>query len=182
MTARKEAAVRTRSIPLVAVLGVLALVLAATPAAAVQVTDPDDVAGKLDLKTLVVRKADASAPLIAKITTYENWAATLLKDSGHNRICVLFDVDADGAAEYVGKISSSGGDLHMDITGQGSAFEPLPVKHPDGHTIKTVVPGGSPPNPDGTVQIAAKSVFHDTGTCSTACKDRAPNTGWLAVP
>lgn len=172
---------RTRSI-LVAVLGVLALVLAATPAAAAQVTDPDDVAGKLDLKTLVVRKADATAPLVVKVTTYETWAPKLLKDSGKNRVYVLFDVDADGTAEYVGEISSSGGDLHMDITGQGSAFEPLPVKHPNGHTLKTVVPGGSPPNPDGTVGIATRSVFHDTAACGTACKDRIPDAGWLSVP
>ena len=173
---------RTRSISLVAVLSALALVLAATPAVAAQVTDPNDVAGKLDLKTLVVRKADARAPLVAKITTYENWTASLLKDSGKNRVYVLFDVDADRMAEYVGEISCSGGDLHMDISGQGSTFEPLPVKHPNGHTLKVVLPGSSPPNPKGTVWIAARSVFHDAVACSTACRDRIPDAGWVSVP
>jgi hypothetical protein len=173
--------VRTRSIPVV-FLATLSLVLAAAPAAAVQVADPDDVAGKLDLETLVLRKASASAPLVAKVTTYENWAASLLKDSGQNRVYVLFDVDADGTAEYVGEISCSGGKLHMDITGRHSSFEPLPVKHPNGHTLKTVVPGGSSPNPKGTVHIAVRSVFYGAGPCSAGCRDRIPDAGWTSVP
>jgi hypothetical protein len=173
---------RSRSLTLVAVVAVTAFVLAAAPAVAATVTDPGDVAGKLDLKTLSARKADASAPLTIKIVTYEGWAKAVLKDSGDNRIYVLFDVDSDGTVEFKGEISTSGHKLHMDISGDGSSFEPLVVKHPNAHTIKVVVPGGSPPNPDGTVQVAAKSLFRDTGDCAAACKDRAPDSGWVAAP
>jgi hypothetical protein len=173
---------RARSRTLLAASIALALALTPLSASASQVTDPNDVAGKLDLKVLIGTKSSSNAPLVIKVRTYGSWAKHLLADSGDNRIKILFDVDGDGVAEYVGEISESGGKLHLDISGSGSSFEPLPVKHPNGRTIKTTVPGGSPPNPNGTVRIAARSVFKNSGSCSSACKDRVPNSGWLAVP
>jgi hypothetical protein len=168
-------------------LGTITLVAAllmglAAPAGAATTTDPNDVAGKLDLRTLTGTKASTSAPLHITIVTYGNWKARVLRASTHNRIFVLFNTDSDPPPEYVGTIVRSGGALHMDITGSGSSFEPLPVHHPDGHTITTVVPGSSPPNPDGNVRIATRSRFGDQSSCSTPCKDRAPNGGWLTVP
>jgi hypothetical protein len=162
---------------------VAGLVMAlATPAGATQIGDPNDVAGKLDLKTLIGTKAGASAPLHITIVTYGDWRKRLLRESAHNRIFVLFNTDSDTSPEFVGTISESGGALHMVITGSGSSFEPLPVHHPNGHTITTVVPGSSPPNPDGNVRIAARSRFRNQTTCSTVCKDRIPNGGWLTIP
>jgi hypothetical protein len=165
-----------------AALVVLAVALAALPATATTITDPDDVAGKLDLATVTGTKADDAAPLRIRITTYENWAARLLRDSGRNRVFVLFNVDADPKPEYRGEIVYTGGDLVMLISGQGSSFEPLPVRHPNGHTLRTTVPGDSPPNPEGRVRIAARSRFVDEGDCADRCRDRAPNGGWLVVP
>jgi len=173
---------RLRTQMLVASLATLAVLLAAAPAGATQASDPEDVSGKLDLKQITATKADATAPLHITIVTYENWKKKALSDSGHNRVFVLFNTDSDSKAEYVGEIYESGGNLVMVITGSGSAFEPLPVRHPNGHTLKTVVPGSSPPNPDGNVGVAAKSRYTDAGDCATACKDRAPNGGWLTVP
>jgi hypothetical protein len=167
---------------LVASITVLGLVWGAIPAAASQVTDPNDVSGKLDLKVLAGTKTAKRAPLFIKIQTYGNWAKSVLKDSGDNRVYVLFDVDGDGKTDYTGEISESGGKLHMDISGSGSSFEPLPVKHPNGHTLKTAVPGDSPPNPKGTVWLAVRSAFKDTGSCATTCKDRLPDSAWLEVP
>lgn len=157
----------------------LALVLLALPAGAAQVTDPDDVGGKLDLATVTARKADALAPLKIRITTYESWAARLLRASGRNRVVVLFNVDPDPKKEYRGVIEYVDGDLVMLISGQGSSFEPLPVRHPDGRTLRTVVPGESPPNPDTQVRIAVRSSFFDDGDCVEGCRDRAPNGGWV---
>ena len=160
----------------------LTLVLASLPARAAQVTDPNDVAGKLDIKVLIGTKASSNAPLVIKVRTYGSWAKSVLADSGDNRIQILFDVDGDGTVDYTGEISESGGKLHMDISGSGSSFEPLQVRHPNGYTIRTTVPGGSPPNPNGTVHIAAQSEFTNSGSCSTTCEDRAPDSGWLTVP
>lgn len=167
-----------RSVALVTMALVLAV---AGPAVATQLSDPDDVSGKLDVMTVAGRKADASAPLKIRIETYENWAAGLLRESRPNRVWVLFNTDADAEREYVGVITSSGGKLWLSITGEGSAFEPLRVRHPNGHTLKTTIPGDAPMNPEGTVRIAAKSRFSDDADCSEACRDRAPNGGWLAV-
>jgi hypothetical protein len=160
----------------------LTLALTALPARAAQVSDPNDVSGRLDLKVLIGTKAFSNAPLVIKVRTYGSWAKSLLADSGDNRIEILFDVDGDGTTDYTGEISESGGRLHMDISGSGSSFEPLPVRHPNGHTIKTTVPGGSQPNPDGTVYVAAMSEFTNADSCATTCEDRVPDSGWLTVP
>lgn len=166
-----------------AVLLAAILVTTLGPAAGgTSLTDPDDVAGKLDLATLSGTKSEDAAPLKIRITTHENWAARLLRDSGRNRVWVLFNVDTDPEPEYRGEIVYTGGDLVMLIEGEGSSFEPLPVRHPDGHTLRTTVPGGSPPNPEGRVRIAARSRFVDEADCASGCRDRAPNGGWLLVP
>lgn len=172
---------RGRALGTITIAAALVLGLSA-PAGASQIGDPNDVVGKLDLKTLTGTKASTSAPLHITIVTYGNWKARVLRASTHNRIFVLFNTNSDPAVEYVGTIVRSGGALHMDIEGSGSTFEPLPVQHPNGHTITTIVPGSSPPNPDGNVRIAARSRFRNQTSCSTVCRDRAPNSGWLTVP
>lgn len=173
--------VRSR-IALLSSVTLISLLALVAPAAATQVSDPNDVAGKLDIKTLTGTKADASAPLKITIVTYTNFAKDLLKESGNNRIYILFNTDSDPSAEFRGEIFESGGELHLDISGKHSSFEPLPVHHPNGHTLRTVIPGAAPMNPKGTVRIAVGSVFVNGSTCSTPCRDRAPNGGWLAVP
>jgi len=168
-----------RSVPILALVLALALAL---PVSAEQLTDPDDVHGKLDLSLVAGNKKDPDAPLRIRIETYENWAASLLTYKGGNRVWILFNVDSDTKFEYVGTITSVKGDLGLNIEGSGSAFETLPVKHPNGHTLKTRIPGDSPPNPEGTVRIAVKSRYKTkTGGCSEGCRDRAPNGGTLAV-
>lgn len=168
-----------RSRSALALVPLLALLLLAPTAVAATVADPDDVEGKLDLASVTARKADALAPLRIRITTYENWAARLLRESGRNRVVVLFNVDADPETEYRGVILRVGGDLVMLVRGGSSSFEPLPVRHPDGHTLRTVVPGGSPPNPEGPVRIAVRSRSFDEADCADGCLDRAPNGGWV---
>lgn len=168
-----------RSRPVLALVPLLTLLLIAPPAGAATVADPDDVGGKLDLATVTARKTDPLAPLWIRITTYESWAPRLLRESGPNRVVVLFNVDADPKKEFRGVILRIGGDLVMLVSGEGSSFEPLPVRHPNGHTLRTVVPGGSPPNPEGPVRIAARSRLFDEADCADGCLDRAPNGGWV---
>lgn len=158
--------------------------LSAAPAVASQTSDPDDVAGKLDLKEVVGRKGDSTAPLRIELQTYEGWKRDLLCACADNRLVILFDVDSDPGVDYVGRIhQGDDAKLYLYITGEGSSFEPLPVRHPEGDVVKTTIPGDSPPNPSGTVRIAARSTYYSaTGACDDGCRDRAPNGGWLAVP
>src|SRR3972149_3086747 len=134
-----------RSIPLLALVLAFALAL---PASAEQLTDPDDVHGKLDLSLVVGNKKNSDAPLRIKIETYENWAKSLLNRKHRNRVWVYFNVDKDKEFEYTGFIYSiRQGKLIMDFL----VLEELRVRHPDGHTLRVRVPGDSLSNPKGTV-------------------------------
>jgi hypothetical protein len=168
---------RTRSRILFVASVAFTLALTALPARACQVTDPNDVPGKLDLKVLHGDKASSNAPLYITVRTFDGWAGSVLRDTDTNRIRIQYDVDGDRVADYTGVISKCL-KLHMDISGSGSSFEPLPVSHPNAHTIKTIVPGGSPPNPNGVVWIRALSRFTNAGACAATCRD---HTAWLKV-
>ncbi len=156
------------------------LLLLVQPAAAEQVSDPNDVAGKLDLDTLTGTR-DSNDLLTLRLTTFGDWSAGVLDSSGHNRIVILFNTDADAQTDYTGTVYAYGAKLTVYFEGSGQSFENLPVKHPNGHTIKMVVPmdvfvGGTDP-----IEIAAKSKFKSSGACPTACVDRIPDSDWLEV-
>lgn len=167
---------------LLAALSAAAVLLSAAPAGAAEVRDPNDVPGKLDLKRLVGRR-NAEGILRIRIETWGNWKKSLLNaKTTRNRLFVLFNVDEDPKPEYVGKIMASKGKLFMTIRGSGSVFEPLPVRKPAGNAVTTIVPGNSPPNPEGPLRLAARSRYvSDFGKCTEGCVDRAPNGGWLGV-
>ena len=147
-------------------------------------TDPDDVAGQLDVRNL---NATRTGGLLAvSLTTYEPWSSSVLAGprldrQGPNKLTILYDVDRDGTADYRGKVIWAGGALSLVITGQGQAFEPVPVERPDDVTAQFVHPadalfiasGGSS---DVDIQIQARTVYN-------GAEDRAPDDGqWLGVP
>ncbi len=106
----------------------------------------------------------------------------MLKSTGPDRVLVFFNSDSDAAIDYTGVISYKAGKLKMVISGSGATFEPLAVKHPNKFTITTVVPGGSAPNPSGPVEIFVRTRFKTSaGACAGTCRDRAPDTGWVAA-
>lgn len=167
---------------LLAAAGALAgaLVLA-VPAAGTTITDPNDVAGKLDLRSVAGTQSE-SGLLTVTIKTWGKWTNGVLPASGSvNRLHVLFDTDLDGATEYRARIVSVGGALVAVISGQGQNYEPLPVTRVSGTTVRFTFPADAVESEDEDVQVAARSKYKGSG-CSTACKDRAPNSGWLLVP
>jgi len=172
---------------IVAVLVAGALALVAAPAAAccgAGASDPNDVAGKLDLAHVQWSKSPGSGPLSITVRTYGTWTKSVLHGNA-NRLVVYLDTDRDGTIDYHARVKESGGKLYAVIAGSGSSFEPLPAHKPNGRTVRFTIPGNSPPNPNGTgPQIRAYSKFTQSVQCDTAsghppCIDRAPNTGWI---
>jgi hypothetical protein len=144
-------------------------------------TDPDDVAGSLDIRDF---KAKRKGSLITiTISTYEAWDESVLTGDplapGPNTLTVLYDVDLDQKADYRAKLIFSGGRLSAFISGSGSQFEPVPVRRPDDFTARFTHPLdvlSKLPAPESDIQLQARSVFAGE-------TDRAPDGGqWLGVP
>lgn len=169
---------RRASLRALGLAGLTALVLAA-PAAAATVVDADDTAGSLDLRKVTAVSGASSVKVT--VTTWGSWSSSVLAPAT-NRFVVLFDSDLDGVAEYRGRIVTSGGALVVLLSGQGNAYEPLPVQRPGGKKLSFTIPTDVMGAQGADIQVAAKTRYRNSGSCAVACKDRAPNSGWLFVP
>jgi hypothetical protein len=164
----------------VRVLAVAALLL--VPAASIA-TDPRDVGGKLDLRS--VKAARDGSLLRVTISTYGPWASKLLQNSGTghsgprpgiNALTVYYDVNGDGSADFTGRIVYRGG-LFAWISGRGQVFEPVRVARPTAssasfaHPVDILFPAGTPA--PKTLRLAVVSLYRK--------RDRAPNRGWIRV-
>jgi hypothetical protein len=163
------------------VLAVAALFL--LPAATIA-TDPPDVGGKLDVRSLKATRDGAHLQLT--IRTYGPWASKLLQTAGGghsgprpgiNALTVYYDVDGNGAADFTGRVIYRRGGLYAWITGRGKAFEPVPVKRPTSSSasftqpVDVLFPAGTPA--PKTLRLTVVSLYRK--------RDRAPNRGWLTV-
>jgi hypothetical protein len=164
----------------VRVLAVAALFF--LPAATIA-TDPRDVGGKLDLRS--VKVAREGSLLRVTISTYGPWASRLLQNSGAghsgprpgiNALTVYYDVNGDGSADFTGRIVYRGG-LSAWISGRGQVFEPVRVTRPSAssasftHPVDVLFPAGAPT--PKTLRLAVVSLNRK--------RDRAPNRGWIPV-
>ena len=177
-----------RTLVLLAALAVLVAVpLARSKTIA---TDPKDARGKLDLKTVAAVRHDTLLRL--KIRMYGAWSSKLLRGKkgrsgpagGHDRLVVLYDTNGDGRPDYTGRIVYWKGYLRLWIAGRRGAFEPVPVKRPNARTASFAHPVDvlfSPQKGKRTLGLAVKSVDREGAACSPACRDRAPNEGWIRV-
>lgn len=146
--------------------------------------DPDDLDGQLDIRNL---NATRTRDLLAvSFTTYEPWSSNVLVGPGPNRygpnrLTIFYDIDLDGAPDYRGKIIYSEGELSLYLTGEGQAFEAIPVERPNNVTAQFVhpvdvffVPSGGSSEVD--IQIRVNSLYNGQ-------EDKAPGAGkWLRVP
>lgn len=146
-------------------------------------TDPKDVGGKLDLRS--VKAARDGALLRLTISTHGPWASKLLQTSGNGRVgprpginalTVYYDVNGDGSADFTGRIVYRRG-LYAWISGRGQAFEPVPVSRPNvssasfTHPVDVLFPAGTPA--PKRLRLAVVSLYQK--------RDRAPNHGWIPV-
>jgi hypothetical protein len=147
--------------------------------------DGNDVGGPLDLEMAsAVRTGDL---LAVSVTTFEPWTDDVLTGprrdrQGPNRLTVLYDVDLDGRADYTGKVIFAGKALSLVLSGEGQAFEPVPVERPDDATaqfihpvdVLFVVAGETEVESDADIQVAVESR-------ALGFRDRIPAEGWILV-
>jgi hypothetical protein len=146
-------------------------------------TDPPDVGGKLDVRSL--KAARDGALLRLTIKTYGPWASKLLQTAGGghsgprpgvNALTLYYDVDGDGASDFTGRMVYRRG-LYVWITGRGKALETVPVTRPSSSSatftqpVDVFFPVGTPE--PKTLRLAVVSLYRK--------RDRAPNRGWLKV-
>jgi hypothetical protein len=147
------------------------------------VADANDSPGLLDISHLYGVKTVSNGPLTIRIDFFENVKSSMFTKDSKNKVYVYFDASPnyDGAADYTGIVRQTNtGDLVFLISGSGASFDPLEVTRPNRKELKTVVPGTSPPNPNGPLEIKVKTVYDTTtGPCASGCQDKSPDHGWL---
>jgi hypothetical protein len=164
----------SRTLALAAVTAAVAGAVTALAA----VTDPNDVAGKLDLKT--VGGTEHQGLVTLSVSTYGPWSKANLPASGSaNRLVVLIDTNGNDTADYRARIVRSGSALVALLSGRGSQFEPIPVRKV-GNRARFTFPDDVLEPSASNVRVAAHSVYKG-GACATACVDRAPNAGFATV-
>ena len=151
------------------------LIALALPAGAVQTMDPDDSPGPLDLRVLRMVQ-EPSGVLHVRIGTYDAWSKTILTKDGPERWFVFFETKKGGGPEYRGRIYEAGDKLFIQIKGQGSSFDPLPVEKLSSTALRFTVPGSTPMTPLG-VALATRTLYVEQ---SATYLDRAPDIGYLS--
>lgn len=159
-------------------LGAVVALAAVSPAVGVTATDPDDTAGKLDVRKVIA--TDTASSVTVTVKTWGSWSTGVLASS-ENRLVVLFDSDLDGVVDYRGRVIRSDGVLVLLLSGQGNSYEPLPVKRPSSNAVSFTVPTDVLEAAGADLQVTAASRYRDSGACAAACNDRAPDSGWLLV-
>lgn len=148
--------------------------------------DQDDVEGPLDLKLIEARREGDLLRL--EFQMWEPWDEAVLESPsllvpGANRLTLFYDVDLDGRIDYRGRFIFSEGVLSLVISGQGQAFEPVPVNRLENDVISVVhavdvffvVLGEAEIESEVALQVAMRSEFE-------GAVDRAPDEGWIQVP
>lgn len=142
--------------------------------------DPNDVSGKLDLK--LISGVRSGGALALTVGTWGSWSNTDVPLSGSpNRLVILIDTNGDGTADYRARIVRSGKVLVALISGHGDSFEPVPALRRSGNRVAFEFPSDVLKPSADDLAIAARSTYWG-GACTSACVDRAPNTGWVDVP
>jgi hypothetical protein len=152
-------------------------------------SDPEDVAGKLDLALLRYEKNGPDSQMKVKLRTHEGWNPALLAGS-ENMLKLMLDPDQDGSADYRGRFRKvPGGGLkvvfHRVGNQGGGKFQPWKARKPNPRTVLVNLSReGNVLNPSGPVNMKAVSRFTQTPACDPAsgnppCLDRVPDTGWI---
>jgi hypothetical protein len=152
-------------------------------------SDPEDVAGKLDLALLRYEKNGPDSQMKVKLRTHEGWNPALLAGS-ENMLKLMLDPDEDGSADYRGRFRKvAGGGLkvvfHRVGDQAGGKFQPWKARKPNPRTVLVNISGdGNVLNPSGPVNMKAVSRFTQTPACDPAsgnppCLDRVPDNGWI---
>lgn len=163
-------------VSLVAVLLALAL-----PAGAAEIatTDPDDVAGKLDLRELSF-EAERNGAGFFTVKTHDAFGCNYLKKGKPNRLKLLFDDGRDGDVDLVGRFECMDGTLLMFLHGKesGNNYEPLKAKRPTRKVAKVAFQLDIAEFESDTMGVKVRSVDGTAEGCTDdPCKDGIPAKG-----
>lgn len=123
-----------------ALLSAAALLWVAVPARAVALTDPDDLAGPLDVWEYSLR-LDADVDLLEiSFTTYEATTNRDLNVRGGNVVKLQFDIDEDGTADFVGRVQIAQGAVVLLLTGFDTDLGSRYVERTGTRSFTTFVP------------------------------------------
>jgi hypothetical protein len=165
------------SAPFAAALVSVALIVAAAGAHDTDLQDPDDTAGKLDVRR--VRLAHQPLPPMWTVFTFGGWRNAEMWDRGY--IMVLIDTSGGARAEYYALVRSLGSVLQGSLWrarnyGPDSYLGTVPVKRMSLRSASVEV---------GLARLkfgASRSFYRwwvqtvfTSETCRRTCQDRAPN-------
>jgi hypothetical protein len=177
----------------------IVIALSSASAVAGEASDPDDIAGRLDIRYVRVTGTRNGEGRI-RIETYDNWNARYLRAAKDTGVGVRFDDGDDGDFQYSecpGGGSISGwkseafgvfryrdGHLRFVVSPSGCSNEVHDVymaRHPDRHTLVVRFSFDKPYFKEEHVSVVARS--NDQVDCpERQCSDRAPDSrAWMRV-
>ena len=181
---------RKASVVSVALAAVAATVVTASPAQAVSSARSDpagDVAGPLDVVRTGFRGDPGSLGTFT-IRTADGRGCALLRPGVPTDLQWRFDGGADGDIDLVGHFTCVRSrhhglvlELRLRGTTTGSHYEPVRARQPDRRTVRVRFPLDLPELDGAHLAAVVRSSNAISQGCTTACVDRAPDTGTFAV-
>jgi len=157
------------------------VVLLATPALAVSLTDPNDTDGRLDLRFLVAQNDEPNRVVTVRVKTEFGFKCGYMSPKTSNRISLVFDDKLDGTTDTTGTfVCRRIGTPHWRLR-MGTVQ--LDARHPRPRVLVVnvgydLIAGDQVEDHWG---VAARSRDVTAPKCAYACIDRAPNSSVLQV-
>jgi hypothetical protein len=162
--------------PEAAVAPVLRTSLLALGLAALLAVSGAGAAAPLGLGKILVTSAPGKFTL--RIQLNQSWKSAAFAPATANSLRVLYDSDADGKADYTGRIVYLNGALVENISGHGNRYEPVPVSRPTSVALQFT----HPLDVLYTGVARRKALRISVRMKSGSRLSRVPTTGWLTVP
>jgi hypothetical protein len=165
---------RGRLLVLAAVVAASLVGVGAARAGVSTLADVDDVAGKLDIKS--ISEGHASHKRVTHtIRTFGAWGLGVIGPHTPNYFLLELSVDGDFAPERSVLVVANRGKLRAALFGPNSRFiAGLRATRPNRHSVRVFIPRRRLGNPAG-YDWQAFSFFMAPGACADTCKDRTPD-------
>ena len=143
-----------------------------------QISDGNDVSGRLDIRS--ASHGHAGARLVHRISTFGTWGNRLVRRSGTNLFSLDISTDGDRRPERVVLIYSRNGRIIADVFrfsgGNLTLIGSASASRPNARTVRVSIRRSRLGNP-GRYRWNVYSQYKNAGACSNFCVDRAPNRG-----
>ena len=155
----------------------------ARPAFAATFSDPDDMAGPMDVRRLVHTQRGGDIHRF-RVTTDGTWGCRYLKPKT-NTMRWFFDGGGDGDVDLVGNVKcvkrGGGRDIQLFLRGKdsGNQYEPLGFTRPNRRTLNLTFSFDIPELNGNHVDLRIHTTDRTVDDCTSPnkCVDRAPDDG-----